>query len=54
MKNLKTYILAAVGVLFVLGMAISSCDSKKVCDVATGLECQWESTCRPLLIDLIF
>jgi hypothetical protein len=54
MTSLLKFVIGAIVILIILGMAINSCESKKVCDVATGKQCQYENTCAPLLLDLIF
>lgn len=54
MKKIFNTVGIIICVLIFLGLAIKSCDSKKTCDTETGLQCQYESTCRPILIDLIF
>ena len=48
------YLLAALLVLLVLSFVVESCDTEKVeiCDTTTG-DCDLESTCRPLIVDLI-
>jgi|GEM_PF-4827805 len=48
------YLLTALVIVIVAGMVIESCDSEKieVCDTTTG-ECHFESSCRPLLFDLL-
>ncbi|HEY4489047.1 MAG TPA: hypothetical protein VJA87_01040 [Candidatus Paceibacterota bacterium] len=52
-KNIL-YPLAALLVLIGAGLVIESCDTEKVevCDTTTG-ECRFESSCRPLLFDLL-
>lgn len=54
MKKIGGYIVAIVFVLILLGMGVQSCTSKEMCDVATGQECQYESKCKPLLLNLLF
>lgn len=51
--KIGTYIGGALLILIIIGMAIQSCTSQEVCDVATGAQCQYESTCHPLLFDII-
>jgi len=48
------YLLTALTILLVASLVIESCDSEKVeiCDTTTG-ECHFESSCRPLLFDLL-
>lgn len=48
------YGLIAIVVLVFLSLFIQSCASEKVeiCDVATG-DCGYESSCQPLLFDLL-
>ena len=48
------FALLFVGVLFILSLVIESCDTEKVqiCDTTTG-ECDFESACRPLLLDIV-
>ena len=52
-KQIGKYALIILVSIIVLGLAIKSCQSKETCDFATGQECHYESTCNPLLIDLI-
>jgi hypothetical protein len=48
------YLIAAILIALVLSVVIESCDTEKVeiCDTTTG-DCDFESTCRPLLFDIV-
>jgi hypothetical protein len=48
------YLLGVLLVLLVLSFVIESCDTEKVeiCDTTTG-DCGLESTCRPLIFDIV-
>jgi len=48
------YGLLTLVVLLILGFVIESCEAEKVeiCDASTG-ECEFSSTCRPLILDLL-
>jgi len=39
--------------LIILGTTIQSCESNETCDVINKDQCQFESTCKPLLFDIV-
>jgi hypothetical protein len=53
MRKIASWIGGIIVLLVILGMGIQSCTSKQVCD-QNGLDCQPESECVPLLLDLIW
>jgi hypothetical protein len=48
------YLIALAAILLLLSFIIESCDTEKVeiCDTTTG-DCSQESTCRPLIFDIV-
>ncbi len=52
-KILLNSVLAIIVITLLLLLGIKSCESKKVCDAQTSLECQYESHCKPLLFGLL-
>jgi hypothetical protein len=53
LKKIFTTVGGVLVILIILGMAIQSCESNETCDVINKNQCQFESTCKPLLFDIV-
>jgi len=52
-KKTASYIAAVVVMIVIAGMAMRSCESKKVCAESSPEDCTYISECKPLLLDAL-